>query len=252
MQSAGIEPHIIFEDTGLIVLSKPSGLIVNKSDTTIHEVTVQDWIEKKFEFQVSKLKIDKESDFYKRSGIVHRLDKETSGILLIAKTQTAFDNLQKQFKERIVEKEYRALVHGNLLPNKGEINVPVGRLEYNRKRFGIVAGGREAVTMYKTIATYTARSTHEQLSLLTIYPKTGRTHQIRVHLKYLNHPVFSDVLYGGRKTSRNDRKLLSRLFLHAAKISFLHPVTGQMMTFESPLPEALQEFLDNLIRIDTI
>src|SRR5579859_4404872 len=149
-----VEPFIIFEDTALIVLSKPSGITVNKSDTTANEITVQDWIDKKYSLQTVSATIDEKNDFYKRAGIVHRLDKETSGALLIAKTPQVFENLQMQFKERVVEKSYIALTHGNVIPPEGEISVPVGRLEYNRKRFGIVAGGRDSVTLYKTIANY--------------------------------------------------------------------------------------------------
>ena len=183
--------------------------------------------------------------------------------------------MQKQFKERQVKKTYIALVHGKVEPNEGEINVPVGRLPWNRKRFGVVSGGREAVTRYRVLRiklykrhsgkprlagriqnlprervaaardSGQARMTgkEESLSLLELYPQTGRTHQIRVHLKYFNHPLFSDSLYGGRKTARNDRKLLSRIFLHASKISFYHPNNGQIVSFESPLPEELNQFL---------
>ena len=193
-----------------------------------------------------------ELEFENRSGIVHRLDKETSGILLIAKNPASFLNLQKQFKDRSVKKTYIALVHGEVKPESGEINVPVGRLSFNRKRFGVVAGGREAVTKYKVLSIkyyavpagrQVSDGKKEPLSLLELYPKTGRTHQIRVHLKYFGHPVFSDPLYGGRKTSRNDRKLLPRLFLHAAKISFLHPKTNKIISLESPLPQELVNFL---------
>lgn len=244
-------PAILFEDDQIIVISKPSGITVNRSETTVHELTVQDWIEKNFKISEMTYEIDRneqgwESEFYKRSGIVHRIDKETSGILLAAKNPAAFDNLQKQFQERIVEKSYLALAHGKLMPPDGEINIPVGRLEYNRKRFGVVAGGRESVTFYKTLSTYARKKPNEILSLIELYPKTGRTHQIRVHLKYLNRPIFSDSLYGGRKTAREDRKLLSRLFLHASKISFLHPLNGKSVNFEDPLPPGLQGFLSGL------
>lgn len=245
------EPRILFEDADIIVLDKPSGVTVNKSDTTADEVTVQDWVERNFKISEMTHELAHneggwESEFYKRSGIVHRLDKETSGILLAAKNPTAFDALQKQFRERTVEKSYLALAHGALIPPDGEINIPVGRLEYNRKRFGVVAGGRESVTFYKTLATYTRKKPNEMLSLVELFPKTGRTHQIRVHLKYLNRPIVSDSLYGGRKTARDDRKILHRLFLHAAKITFLHPITGQQVSFESPLPSELHTFIDSL------
>jgi len=241
-----ILPQIIYQDDDIIVVEKPSGMTVNRSETTAKDITLQDWIENQFKIQSEKFKVDRETDFYKRSGIVHRLDKETSGIILIAKTKIAFEDLQRQFKERVVEKSYQALVHGKMIPPEGEISVPVGRLEYNRKRFGVVAGGRESTTFYKTLNAFTNPKTKETLSLLELYPKTGRTHQIRVHVKYLNHPIVSDELYGGRKTARNDRKILHRLFLHAAKISFVHPTNHEKITFESTLPQELQEFLDYL------
>lgn len=243
-----MEPRILFEDESLLVLDKPSGVTVNRSDTTTGEETVQDWVENKLKVQIEKLPVDLGSDFYKRGGIVHRLDKETSGVLLIAKTEEAFVNLQTQFKKRSIKKTYIALVHGSLIPTEGEISVPVGRLPWNRKRFGVVAGGRESQTFYKVLETFPnpASKQKEILSLLKLYPQTGRTHQIRVHLKYFNHPIFGDFLYAGRKTSRDDKKFVNRVFLHAAKISFQHPLKGEVITFESPLPSDLLQFLASL------
>ena len=259
-----MEPRVIFEDNDLLVLDKPAGMIVNRSDTTKGEKTVQDVVEDYLKITNPKLQIPnkskipnsniqnnldfKDSDlvFRSRAGIVHRLDKETSGILLVAKNPQAFINLQAQFKERKVQKTYIALAHGKIEPEVGEINVSVGRLPWNRKRFGVIADGRESVTKYKTINNLQLTIDHEPLTLLELYPKSGRTHQIRVHLQYIHHPIFSDPLYAGRKTSRNDRKLLSRVFLHASKISFCHPAKNEMVSFESPLPEELNKFLETL------
>lgn len=238
------EITILFQDDAFLVIDKPSGITVNKADTTKGQVTVQDWAEDKLGIKNHELRIMEDSDFYNRGGIVHRLDKETSGILLIAKTPEAFLELQRQFKERIVKKTYLALSHGAIVPGEGEINVPVGRLPWNRKQFGVVAGGREAMTRYKVISNFKSPISNEQLTLVELYPETGRTHQIRVHLKHIGYPIFADFLYAGRKTSRDDRKLLSRVFLHAAKISFLHPTTGKEVGFESPLPEELQKVLN--------
>src|SRR5579885_496451 len=238
---------IIYEDEDLLVIDKPAGITVNRAETTKHEMTVQDWAEEKLKIEKGESQVDKESDFYKRSGIVHRIDKETSGVLLIAKNSEAFINLQQQFKDRVVKKTYIALVHGKMTPEAGEINVPVGRLPWNRKRFGIVPGGRESLTRYKVLKYYISSpyktKTQEPMTLLALYPQSGRTHQIRVHLKYLNHPIFSDSLYAGRKTSRNDRKILPRVFLHAAEITFTHPRTDKTMTFASPLPQMLENVL---------
>jgi 23S rRNA pseudouridine1911/1915/1917 synthase len=128
----------------------------------------------------------------------------------------------------------------------------VGRLPWNRKRFGILAGGRESVTRYKVLDYYFLNENNfDFYSLVELYPETGRTHQIRVHLKYINHPVFSDFLYAGRKTARADRRYLERVFLHAEKISFLHPKSGEIISFEMKLPKELEGFIkSNLISSD--
>lgn len=239
---------VIFEDNDILVLDKPAGVTVNRSDTTANEETLQDWTEKKIGLNINRQSPQKPADsegfefenreaFYKRGGIVHRLDKETSGIILVAKNEDTFVELLRQFREREVEKTYTALVHGKMEPLEGEISVPLGRLPWNRKRFGIVAGGRDATTEYKVLSSY--KMGNEVLTLLKLKPRTGRTHQIRVHLKYLNKPIFADELYGGRKTSREDRKILSRQFLHASSIDFKHPKTGKYLSFESPLPDDL-------------
>jgi len=232
---------IIYEDKDILVLDKPSGVTVNKAETTKGEFTVQEYLEEKFKNNDSWLTADKESDFYKRAGFVHRIDKETSGILIVAKNIESFENLQTQFKERKVSKAYVALVHGSVDVKEGEIVVPVGRLPWNRKRFGVLAGGKEARTYYKVLERF-----EKPFTLLELNPKTGRTHQIRVHLKYFNHPIFGDLLYAGRKISRDDRKILGRLFLHAQKITFYHPKTGDRVDFESPLPSELKNVLDHL------
>lgn len=237
-------PTILYQDDSFLVINKPSGMIVNKADTTRYETTVQDWLELKYGVQTS----EEEHDFYKRAGIVHRLDKETSGVLIIAKTKESFENLQKQFKERVVKKTYLAMSHGKVTPEKGEINATIGRLPWNRKRFGVLPEGRESLTRYQVLRGYQLGS--QQVSLVELYPETGRTHQIRVHLKHIGFPIVSDELYAGRKTARNDRKIISRLFLHAAKISFLHPTTGERVEFESPLPEDLATSLFELKAID--
>jgi 23S rRNA pseudouridine1911/1915/1917 synthase len=232
---------VIYEDQDFLILDKPSGITVNKADTTKDEFTIQDFLEAKFKDNEAWLSADKDSDFYKRAGFVHRIDKETSGILVVAKNPSSFENLQGQFKDRKVNKTYVALAHGHVDSSEGEINVPIDRLPWNRKRFGVLAGGKEASTYYKVIKTFV-----KPFTLLELNPKTGRTHQIRVHLKYFNHPIFGDELYAGRKTSRDDRKLLERVFLHAQKINFFHPKTNEVVKFESPLPYELQSVLSFL------
>jgi len=230
--------QILFKNDDLIVINKPSGVTVNRSDTTSGN-TLQDLVEKDFEIDINE-----EPEFIDRSGIVHRLDKETSGALIVARNSTAFRALQAQFKERTTEKEYIALAHGKISPAEGEINVPVGRLPWNRKRFGVLAGGREALTGYIVEEEY--KLGDEVLSLVRLFPKTGRTHQIRVHLKHINHPIFSDELYAGRKTARDDRKYLERVFLHAHKISFNDPTSLERIEIQAPLSEELEQLLEKL------
>lgn len=239
-----MEPKIIFEDEYLMVLEKPAGWIVNEAETTKGQLVLQSWLDK-LDYPLAK------SREY-RSGIVHRLDKETSGLLLVAKTKEAFEGLQRAFKERKVHKTYSALVHGIVEPKEGIIEAPVGRLPWRRDRFGILPGGREAATQYKTINNLqlTINNEKQQFTLLELKPKTGRTHQIRIHLKYLGYPIVSDEFYAGRKTARNDRKWCPRLFLHASGISFDHPITGRNMAFKLPLPSDLSSALGKLITKD--
>ncbi len=227
--------NIVFEDQNLLVINKSAGMVVNRSDTTGNVETLQDMVQSRVDLKKGS------EEFLSRGGIVHRLDRETSGLLLVAKNQESFDNLQAQFKNREVKKEYIALAHGEVVPKKSEINVPVGRLPWNRTRFGVLAGGRQSLTEYEVIEE--RKHEEEILSLLVLKPKTGRTHQIRVHLKYINHPIFSDFMYAGRKVSRKDRKILDRVFLHASSIKFKHPVTGKDLSFAIPLAEELRETL---------
>jgi len=228
-----VNPTIIFEDESILVLNKPSGWITNDASTTTTQPVLQTWLRENLKYPLI-------GDRERRDGIVHRLDKETSGLLIIAKTISAFENLQSQFKERKVTKTYIALTHGEIELKEGEIVASVGRLPWRRERFGVLPGGREAITKYKVISYHSLITDHGSLfTLVELYPKTGRTHQIRIHLKFIGHPVVGDYFYAGRKTAREDRLWCPRLFLHASKISFFHPETGKELTFESELPKDL-------------
>jgi 23S rRNA pseudouridine1911/1915/1917 synthase len=229
-----MEPKIIFQDEVILILDKPSGWIVNNAGTTGSQPVIQSWLDKNFDYSLVK-----NSDY--RSGIVHRLDKETSGLLLVAKTKEAFSVLQQEFKDREVKKTYTTLVHGKVEPKEGNIEVPVGRLPWRRDRFGILPGGRESQTKYKVLSIWykESKNNKEYFSLVEAFPKTGRTHQIRIHFKYLNHPVVSDEFYAGRKTARNDRLWCPRLFLHASRISFIHPGKNSLIEFKSDLTKDL-------------
>ncbi len=247
---------IIFEDPEFLVIDKPFGIIVNKSDTTKDIETIQDWAEEKYSVSSIQYSGDEESiaEFKSRGGVVHRLDKDTSGLLVIAKNHVAFENLKNQFKERSTIKKYLALVHGKVEPPNGRIDAPIDRSPFNRMHFGIFPSGREAQTDYKTLRNYQlidpnktiARNSITLYTFLEVTPHTGRTHQIRVHLKHLNHPIVSDPIYGGRKNYQNDLSFCPRLFLHAGHLEIKNPKTGMSMVFDSPLPEDLQTTLDKL------
>jgi 23S rRNA pseudouridine1911/1915/1917 synthase len=235
-----MNPRIIFEDDNILILDKPAGWITNEASTTVGQPVLQTWLHNNFDYVIAK-------DKRFRSGIVHRLDKETSGVLAVAKTKEAFENLQSQFKKRIVDKKYTALAHGKIDFEKGSIDVPVGRLPWNRKRFGVVPGGRNAKTSYEIKAYF--KKGNEEYTLVELFPKTGRTHQIRVHLKYLKHSIVSDELYAGRKTSRADRGWCPRLFLHASSLSIINPTTKKKVEYDSALPSDLKQALDKLAKL---
>lgn len=229
-----MEPKIIYQDDSFFVVDKPSGWITNSSDTTTSQPVIQKWLEENFEYPIVNNQI-------LRSGIVHRLDKETSGLLVVAKTSDAFEKLQSEFKNREIQKTYIALLHGKVEPKEGKIEAEVGRLPWRRDRFGVVPGGRSSMSEYKVIEFFPGNNAGH--SLVEFHPKTGRTHQIRIHSKHIGHAIVADEFYAGRKTARNDRKWCPRLFLHASEIKFIHPETGKELAFKSDLPADLQSVL---------
>lgn len=235
-------PEIIYKDENFIAINKPAGMIVNNADTSRSEYTLQNFIEENYSLNGAP-----DSEFIRRGGIVHRLDKDTSGIILVALNESSFKNLQSQFKERTVEKEYTALCHGKMI-SEGEINVPIGRLPWNRMRFGVIPKGKESATRFELIKHYSLKIGRDvvPLSLVRVFPKTGRTHQIRVHFQYIDNPIFADSLYSGRKRFAKDRKFLHRHFLHASRITFKSPSTGEVISFEAPLSSELSDFLKTL------
>ena len=214
---------ILYEDSYILVLNKPSGVVVNKSDTS-SDITIQDKIAG---YIVAD---DEESEFFQRGGIVHRIDKDTSGVLLIAKDIGSFKRLQKQFKRREVTKEYIAVVHGEIKDDMFEVNAPIKRNPSNRLKYAIVEGGKEAVTRFEKLKTI------NNLTVLKCFPKTGRTHQIRVHLTALGHPIIMDTLYSNVLQLSEAKEKFPRMLLHATKITIKHPQSGEMVTFEAPLP----------------
>ena len=243
-------PKVIFEDSSLLILDKPPGLVVDKSESQKTD-TLEDWLP---------------NNGLDRGGIVHRLDKDTSGLMLVAKTKEALENLQAQFKDRLVKKQYLALVHGHIA-DSGRVEASIGRNPRNREKFSVLSDGKEAVTEYEPVENLQftiynlqkvfsdfnkiqmrklERQGYGQFTLLRCFPKTGRTHQIRVHLKYTGHPIVADGTYAGRKMYRLDHRWCPRQFLHAAKLEFRHPVSAEWMEFESSVPEDLEKALENL------
>lgn len=227
---------IIYEDDDLVVVNKPAGMVVHvgagvKSGTLVNALL----------HHIGKLS---GSGGEHRPGIVHRLDKMTSGLLIVAKNDLAHRVLAEQFKSREVRKTYTVLVHGRIATQTGKISYPVGRDP--RRRVRMKAGGigaRDALTLYQV----TRRFPH--FCLLDAEPHTGRTHQIRVHFAALGHPVVGDTLYGAPAkitVMGETQKTLERNFLHAAAIEFHHPKSGKPLHFEAPLPGELQEFLSAL------
>ncbi len=244
---------ILFEDDSLLVINKAPGIVVNRAQS-VKEETVEDWAQaylhitpptvfvKAVIHEDGSVTRDIPAEFAQRAGIVHRIDKETSGCLVIAKTPVVFEELQRQFKEREIHKTYVAIVHGSLVPAEGEVNAPVGRLPWNKEQFGIVPGGKESVTKYKVLSSHQSPD-GEALSFVELYPETGRTHQIRVHMKYINHALVGDYLYAGRKTARNDRIWAPRVMLHAKKVSFKHPNGGHELAIEAPIPDDMDRII---------
>lgn len=233
-----IEPEVILQRDDFFIINKPSGWIVNDASTTTNQPVLQAWLRDNLSYPLAK-----SHEF--RSGIVHRLDKETSGVLIVAKNEKAFVDLQHLFKERKVHKHYIALLHGRLKNSEGKIEAEVGRLPWNRRRFGVLSGGRGSVTNYKLDKVY--RSKDKEYSLVDFYPLTGRTHQIRIHAKHLGHPIVGDTFYAGRKTSRADRLWCNRLFLHAAGISFQPAGDKKIFEVHTSLPSDLENALATLM-----
>ncbi len=229
--SASLQPEtialdILYQDDALLVVNKPAGMVVHPAaghpDGTLANA-------------VLGYAPDIVTGNAERPGIAHRLDRDTSGVMLIAKTDAALHGLQTQFAARAIHKTYLALVHGDVRTPEGKIDAPLGRDPRDRKKMAIVTAGhaRQAVTVFRVLA----RSA--KYSLLQIEPETGRTHQIRVHLAFLKHPVVADALYGKRKNDLG----LTRQFLHAWRIALTHPVTGAACAFRAPLPDDLRRAL---------
>ncbi|HEY0380527.1 MAG TPA: RluA family pseudouridine synthase [Pyrinomonadaceae bacterium] len=231
--------QVVFEDEDLVVVNKPAGLVVHpaagSSSGTLANALA-------FHFRQLSARAGAA-----RPGIVHRLDRDTSGLIVVAKNEAAHENLADQFRAREVFKSYVALVHGRVKEESGRVEQPLARDPRNRTRMAVVAGGRPALSLYRV------RRRFDRFTLLDVEIKTGRTHQIRVHLQWLKHPVVGDAVYGdGRDNTVTDPRLRARLnalkrqFLHAEQLGFRHPRTNEPRRFAAPLPDELAQFLEEL------
>lgn len=233
LKAQEIPIQIIYEDNDIIVVNKPKGLVVHPANGNPDGTLVN-----------AIMAICKDSlsgiGGEIRPGIVHRLDKDTSGLLIVAKNDKAHINMSEQIKNRKVKKTYIALVRGTVPENEATINMPIGRSTKDRKKMAVVKNGKEAVTHFKVIQRYaTSKGTY---TLLEIKIDTGRTHQIRVHMSEIGYPVIGDEVYSNGKNEFN----VHGQCLHAQKLEFKHPITGKEIKLEAPLPEYFQRILEEL------
>jgi len=223
---------VVYADADVIVVDKPSGLVVHPGAGHDGGTLVNGLVAVFPELRGV-------GDLH-RPGVVHRLDKDTSGLLVVARTPAAHQSLTAQLKSRSVQRRYLALVWGRVAAAQGLIDAPIGRSARTPTKMAVSTKGREARTAYEVIAAYTDPA---ELTLLRCRLETGRTHQIRVHLAAIGHPVVGDSRYGGRHEPLAD---VPRFFLHAEHLAFTHPVTGDELAFDSPLPEDLKGIVARL------
>lgn len=229
LEPQDIPVSILWEDEDMAVIDKPSGMVVhpaagNEDGTLVNALL----------YHLSGLSgIGGE----RRPGIVHRLDKDTSGIIVIAKNDFAHMRLSDQFRDRTMEKHYLAAVYGSMKEDSGRIDRPIGRHPVNRKKMAIVEDGRSAVTEWTVLQRF------REATLLDVHILTGRTHQIRVHMQSIGHPVLGDRIYAPQIKTKVK---IARLMLHSFKLTLDHPRTGERMTFEAPLPAEFEEIVNKL------
>ena len=218
---------IVYEDDYLMVIDKPSGLVVHPGAGNYDNTLVNGL----------KFYTDNLSDGFEESrpGIVHRIDKDTSGLLIVAKTNKCEELLADMFKKHTIKREYIALVHGVIYEDKAKIDAPIGRSNNDRKQMTVTGvNSKSAITHFQVLKRY------KNFTLLKLRLETGRTHQIRVHMKYINHPIYNDPVYSNDKADEFGQ------FLHSYSMELTHPITGENLKFTSELPKEFQEFIDTL------
>lgn len=224
---ANIPLDIIYEDDDIIIVNKVSGMVVHPASGHSENTLVHALL-----YHTEKLS---SLGGIERPGIIHRLDKDTSGILVVAKTDIAHESLSKQLLERSMERLYIAIVHGVITHESGLVDAPIGRNPSDRKKMAVVPGGKEAKTHFQVLERF------NHYTLVQCRLETGRTHQIRVHMKYIEHPVLGDETYAPRQTSK-----IKSQALHAQTLRFIHPRTKEEMTFHAEIPEDLQTAIEKV------
>ena len=227
LKAENIDLHIVYEDADVVVVNKPAGMVVHPaaghgSGTLVNALL----------YHCNDLS---GINGIERPGIVHRIDKDTSGLLMVAKNDVAHRSLVEQLQQKTVERRYEAIVHGIISHEYGTIDAPIGRDPKDRQRMAVVEAGRDAVTHFQVIKHY------DEFTLVECKLETGRTHQIRVHMRYINHPLAGDPKYGPRKTLEMDGQAL-----HAKTLGFEHPKTGEWMSFEVEPPAAFRDMVEYL------
>lgn len=220
---------IVYEDSDVVVINKPRGLVVHPAPGHYSGTLVNGLLAHCNDLSGINGVL--------RPGIVHRIDKDTSGLIMVAKNDKTHLSLAQQLKDHTVNRRYLAIAHGKIQHDKGTIDAPIGRDPVHRQQMAVISGGKNAITHFRVIERY------EQYTLVELQLETGRTHQIRVHMKYIGHPLASDPKYGPAKTLS-----LAGQALHAGVLGFKHPSSGEIMEFEAPIPEDIENELNNLRR----
>ena len=227
VEAQDIPLDIVYEDKDVIVINKDRGMVVHPAPGNYKDTLVNALL-----YHCKDLST---INGVKRPGIVHRLDKDTSGLIMVAKNDFAHNFLADQLKDKTASRVYVALVHGNVHVNKGVINAPIGRDPKSRVKMAAVANGKEAITEFTVLKYY------KDFTLVECRLKTGRTHQIRVHMSYIGYPLVGDPLYGPRKLRYGDKQ-----YLHAKELSFIHPASKERVTFKTEMPKYFEEFLNSI------
>lgn len=231
IEAENIPLEIVYQDEDVAVINKPQGMVVHPSAGHPNGTLVNALL-----YHLTDLS---SINGVIRPGIVHRIDKDTSGLLMVAKNDSSHEALAKQLKDKTSLRKYIALVHGNIAHEKGTINAPIGRSKVNRKMQAVVEDGKSAVTHFTVLERF------DNFTLVELQLETGRTHQIRVHMQYIGYPLAGDPIYGPKKTLKGNGQ-----FLHAKLLGFVHPTTKEQMVFEAPLPEIFEKNLEKLRKMN--